>query len=110
VNINEMPLAAIGLLTAVPYMFEFIAYTFLVANWAAIYHFAMANRGANPFAKLKLPFIIANAILSVLVFGVFGSISTATSPTNANRLVQGATIGMAVITFIMVILYLIYGR
>lgn len=108
-NVDDYPIVGIGLLTAVPYMFQFIAYTFLVATWASVYHFAMQNRGSSPFAKLRIPFAVANALLGILIFALFGSIGAATNESQAKRIVIAATVIMAIITIVMIILYLVYG-
>jgi hypothetical protein len=72
-------------------MFEFLAYTFLVATWASVYHFAMEKRGASPFAKLRIPFIMVNTIIAAIVFGLFGAIGSTTDENEANRLVIAGT-------------------
>jgi hypothetical protein len=47
-------LQAVAVITAVPYLFEFLAFSTVVGNWAAIIHHAM--KGGNPFDRIKWPF------------------------------------------------------
>jgi hypothetical protein len=110
VKLTDMSLVAIGLLTAIPYLFQFIAYTFLVATWASVYHFAMEKRGSSPFDKLRTPFIIVNTIIGIIVFGLFGAIGGTNDADVANKLSMTGTIIMAILTLVMVIVYLVYGR
>lgn len=106
---NGVALVGVGMLTAVPYMFQFLAYTGLVATWASIYHFAMNNQGANPFSKLRVPFVIANACLAALIFGLFASIGGAHDASEAKRIAVAATALMAILTITMIIFYVVYG-
>jgi hypothetical protein len=92
-SIDSVSITTLGVLTSIPYMFEFLAYTFLVANWAAVYHFAMASRGSSPFAKLRIPFIITNIIFIATILVLFvGLTSSASDVDTAKKYSQAGTI------------------
>jgi Na+-driven multidrug efflux pump len=56
-----------------------------------------------------VPFIIANAAITALVFGLFGGLAGATNDNEAKRIAIAGTVLMALLTISMSILYLVYG-
>jgi hypothetical protein len=46
--------------------------------------------GSNPFAKLKAPFIIANIVLALVVFGLFGGIASSTNDIDMSKQISMA--------------------
>jgi len=65
-DIARTPIGAIGFLTAMALTLEFGAFTFLVSQWCAVYHFSLSTP-SNPFQRLRIPFVIVNCILAGLV-------------------------------------------
>lgn len=57
--LGELPAAASGLMAAVPYILETVAFSLLAATWAAVVHFSMKR---DAFAKVKPYFLALNFV------------------------------------------------
>jgi hypothetical protein len=100
---------ALALLSALPYCLEFLGFTFLVFNWAALFHFAMKG-GTNPFAKLKTPFLIANLIQFTIIIGLIIALATSSDTATQIDLAKGGTIVIICFGLLLTTAFLAYGH
>jgi hypothetical protein len=89
---------------------EFLAFTFLVFQWAALIHFAMFSGSGSPFAKLKVPFAITNAIQFTVIIALFLALASTPDPETQIDIAKAGTIIMVVFAMGMCIAFAVYGH
>jgi hypothetical protein len=121
VDINDVSIETIGLVTAIPYIFQFMALTYLIATWSSVFSIATTpspaadNAGAIPptsswslWTLLRIPLFLANVAIIFLVVVVFSG-SYGSQDKQRDVLIYG-TIIIFGITMVITLAFMITAR